>query len=98
MIGCTGFSDRPAPPPTPWSLRSPSAFKVPAALISGSVAQLNDALEEILDVVASTAVVFGLRFKRERLANVVVIKPWSQPDVSPWLSPCADCSYLSRPT
>ena len=50
-----------------------TTFKVPAALISGSVAQLNDALEEILDVVASAAVVLGLRFKQERLANVVVV-------------------------
>ncbi len=50
-----------------------TAVKVPAALISGSIAQLNDAIEEVLDVVASITLFFGLRFNRERVANYVVV-------------------------
>lgn len=50
-----------------------TAIKVPAALISGSAAQLNDAAEELADVIASTAVYLGVRLSRERLANVVVV-------------------------
>jgi hypothetical protein len=50
-----------------------TAVKVPAALLSRSTAQLNDAAEEVLDVVASTAVVFGIRWKHERLANAIVV-------------------------
>ena len=50
-----------------------AAVKVPAALISGSIAQLNDAIEEVLDVVASAALFLGLRFNRERLVNYVVV-------------------------
>ena len=50
-----------------------TAVKVPAALISGSIAQLNDAIEEILDVIASVTLSVGLRLNRERLANYVVV-------------------------
>lgn len=50
-----------------------TGIKVPAALISGSAAQLNDAAEELVDVIASTAVYLGVRFSRERLANVIVV-------------------------
>jgi len=50
-----------------------TGIKVPAALISGSAAQLNDAAEELVDVIASIAVYLGLRFNAERLANVVVV-------------------------
>jgi Cation efflux family len=50
-----------------------TAIKVPAALASGSTGQLNDAAEELLDVIASTAVYLGVRRNAERLANVVVV-------------------------
>jgi hypothetical protein len=40
-----------------------TAVKVPAALISGSIAQLSDAIEEILDVIAS-------------VTNVSLYSPW----------------------
>jgi hypothetical protein len=50
-----------------------TAIKVPAALISGSTGQLNDTAEELLDVIASTAVYLGVRRNAERLANVVVV-------------------------
>jgi len=48
-------------------------IKIPAALLSGSAAQLNDAAEEVLDVIASAMVYLGVRFNAERLANVVVV-------------------------
>jgi Cation efflux family len=50
-----------------------TAIKVPAALASGSTGQLNDAAEELLDVIASTAVYLGVRRNAERLANIVVV-------------------------
>ena len=50
-----------------------TAIKVPAALVSRSVAQLNDAAEELLDVFSSTGVYLGVRFERERIANVAVV-------------------------
>jgi hypothetical protein len=50
-----------------------TAIKVPAALASGSTGQLNDAAEELLDVIASAAVYLGVRRNAERLANVIVV-------------------------
>ena len=50
-----------------------TAIKVPAALTSGSTGQLNDAAEELLDVIASTAVYLGVRRNAERLANLIVV-------------------------
>ena len=50
-----------------------AAIKVPAALISGSTAQLNDAAEEVADVIASAGVYLGLRLHRERAANLLVV-------------------------
>jgi len=50
-----------------------TVIKIPAALLSGSTAQLNDAAEEVLDVIASAMVYLGVRFNAERLANVVVV-------------------------
>ncbi|TVZ05113.1 hypothetical protein EAS64_10930 [Trebonia kvetii] len=50
-----------------------TAIKVPAALTSGSTGQLNDTAEELLDVIASTAVYLGVRRNAERLANIVVV-------------------------
>jgi len=48
-------------------------FTVPAALISSSAAQLVDAADELLDVVAGVTVFLGVRAHRERTANVIVV-------------------------
>jgi len=50
-----------------------TAIKVPAALISGSAAQLNDSAEELLDIVASASVYLGIRARREQVANIIVV-------------------------
>lgn len=50
-----------------------TALKVPAAVISGSLAQINDAIEEVLDVVTSAMVYLGIKFDRQRAANVVLV-------------------------
>lgn len=50
-----------------------AAFKLPAALISGSVGLLNDATDTLLDGISSILVYFGIKFKRERTANVVLV-------------------------
>ena len=50
-----------------------TALKVPAALASRSAVQVNDAAEELLDVLSSGGVYLGVRFGRERAANIVVV-------------------------
>jgi hypothetical protein len=49
------------------------AIKLPAALLSGSVGLLNDALDTLLDAVSSTLVYLGFRFDRERVVNLALV-------------------------
>jgi DNA-binding PadR family transcriptional regulator len=49
------------------------AIKIPAALLSGSVGLLNDALDTLLDAVSSMLVYLGFRFNKERVVNVVLV-------------------------
>jgi hypothetical protein len=49
------------------------AIKLPAALLSGSVALLNDAADTLLDAVSSMLVYLGFRFNKERAINVVLL-------------------------
>ena len=50
-----------------------AAIKLPAGLLSGSVALINDAADTLLDALSSAVVYFGIRFKRERGANIVLV-------------------------
>jgi Co/Zn/Cd efflux system component len=50
-----------------------AALKLPAALFSGSVGLLNDATDTALDGLSSILVCLGLRFEKERAANVVLV-------------------------
>jgi len=50
-----------------------AAIKIPAALLSGSVGLLNDAVDTLLDAVSSTLVYLGFRFSKERGVNVVLV-------------------------
>lgn len=50
-----------------------AALKLPAALLSGSVGLLNDAIDTLLDGLSSLLVYFGIRFEKERAANVVLV-------------------------
>ena len=50
-----------------------TAIKVPAALLSRSAAELNDAAEEVVDVIGSIIVSVGVRVGRERVASFVVV-------------------------
>ena len=50
-----------------------AAIKLPAGLLSGSVALINDAADTLLDALSSLVVYFGIRFKRERGANVTLV-------------------------
>jgi hypothetical protein len=50
-----------------------AALKLPAALLSGSVGLLNDALDTLLDGLSSLMVYFGIRFKKERGVNIVLV-------------------------
>jgi cation diffusion facilitator family transporter len=49
------------------------AIKIPAALLSGSVALLNDATDSLVDVASSMLVYLGFRFNKERAVNVVLM-------------------------
>jgi DNA-binding PadR family transcriptional regulator len=49
------------------------AIKIPAALLSGSVGLLNDAIDTLLDAVSSTLVYLGFRFDKERVVNLVLV-------------------------
>jgi hypothetical protein len=48
-------------------------LKVPAALLSGSVAQLNDAADTMLDLFSSVVVYVGMRLGRERVVSIVLV-------------------------
>jgi hypothetical protein len=50
-----------------------AAVKLPAALISGSSGLLNDSIDTFLDGLSSIFVYFGVRFRRERTANLVLV-------------------------
>jgi len=50
-----------------------AALKLPAALLSGSVALLNDGVDTLLDGASSILVFLGLRWNRERSANVLLV-------------------------
>ncbi len=50
-----------------------AAIKFPAAILSGSIALLNDGVDTLLDGVSSVLVYFGIRWKRERMANILLI-------------------------
>ncbi len=48
------------------------AVKLPAALLSGSVGLLNDALDTLLDALSSLVVYWGIHFRKETVANAVL--------------------------
>jgi hypothetical protein len=50
-----------------------AAFKLPAALLSGSVGLLNDAIDTLLDGLSSLLVYLGIRSDKERVINVVLV-------------------------
>lgn len=50
-----------------------AALKLPAALLSGSMGLLNDGADTLLDGLSSVLVYLGLRFDRERVANVALV-------------------------
>jgi len=50
-----------------------AALKLPAGLLSGSVALINDAVDTLLDALSSLVVYFGIRFNWERSANVTLV-------------------------
>jgi hypothetical protein len=53
-----------------WGL---ATLKLPAGLLSGSVGLINDAIDTLLDGLSSLLVYFGIRFDKERTANVVLV-------------------------
>jgi protein-S-isoprenylcysteine O-methyltransferase Ste14/Co/Zn/Cd efflux system component len=50
-----------------------AALKLPAGIVSGSVGLLNDAIDTLLDGVASLMVYWGLRVNRERLVSRLLV-------------------------
>ena len=50
-----------------------AALKLPAALLSGSVALLNDGFDTLLDGVSSVLVFLGIRWNYERIANIALV-------------------------
>ena len=50
-----------------------AALKLPAALLSGSVALLNDGIDTLLDGVSSILVFLGIRWNHERAANIALV-------------------------
>lgn len=50
-----------------------AAVKLPAAILSGSVGLLNDAVDTLLDGFSSLLVFFGFKFRREGLANILLV-------------------------
>ena len=48
-------------------------FKLPAGWLSGSVGLTNDALDTLLDGFSSIMVLFGVRYNKERLINIVLV-------------------------
>jgi DNA-binding PadR family transcriptional regulator len=53
-----------------WAL---AALKLPAALLSGSVGLLNDAMDTLLDGFSSLLVYFGIRWHKERAVSVILV-------------------------
>jgi protein-S-isoprenylcysteine O-methyltransferase Ste14 len=49
------------------------AIKLPAALLSGSVGLLNDALDTLMDGISSLFVFFGVKRNKERLASYILL-------------------------
>ncbi|MFN2299871.1 MAG: cation transporter [Anaerolineales bacterium] len=50
-----------------------AAVKIPAAILSGSMGLLNDAVDTLMDGLSSVLVFFGVRFRKERAANFVLV-------------------------
>jgi Co/Zn/Cd efflux system component len=50
-----------------------TAIKLPAAILSGSIGLFNDSADTVLDGLSSLMVYFGLRFNKERLANMILV-------------------------
>jgi len=50
-----------------------AALKLPAGILSGSVALINDAADTLLDALSSLVVYAGIRFNWERAANVTLV-------------------------
>jgi Co/Zn/Cd efflux system component len=49
------------------------AIKLPAGLLSRSAGLINDSLDTLLDGLSSLLVYFGIRFKKERIANILLV-------------------------
>lgn len=50
-----------------------AAIKLPAAILSGSSGLLNDSIDTLLDGLSSILVYFGVRFQKERAANLFLV-------------------------
>jgi len=50
-----------------------AAVKLPAGIISGSIGLLNDAIDTLLDGLSSILVLLGIRHRKEKAANVVLV-------------------------
>jgi Co/Zn/Cd efflux system component len=50
-----------------------AAFKLPAAILSGSIGLFNDTADTLLDGLSSLMVYFGIRFDRERAVNIILV-------------------------
>jgi len=50
-----------------------AALKLPAAVLSGSVALLNDGIDTLLDGASSILVFLGIRWDREQTANIALV-------------------------
>jgi len=50
-----------------------AAVKLPAGLISGSVGLMNDALDTLMDGISSLLVFFGIKYDKEKSANIILI-------------------------
>jgi hypothetical protein len=50
-----------------------AAVKLPAAILSGSTGLLNDSMDTLLDGLSSILVYFGVRFHKERTANLFLV-------------------------
>jgi Co/Zn/Cd efflux system component len=48
-------------------------IKLPAGILSGSVALLNDSADTILDLISSVLVYLGIRFNKERLVSILLV-------------------------
>jgi hypothetical protein len=53
-----------------WSL---VVLKLPAGLLSRSAGLINDSMDTLLDGLSSLLVYFGIRFKKERIVNIVLV-------------------------